>query len=892
MTGAALFAQQPCPDSQALGARLHAGWQKLEQLPFDATAEALALCHRLDSLARLCPEQFADFLVAVNVSASTRAPNYEAWLTYIQRGEAAAAHYGEFLTDSFQLRTILFLRYERCRYHDSMGNVTNAAECYESVWKQLPVQHPDPLLNSFRNALPYSIAECYRHAGDYKQAWDWLNIAREYLDADHPIYPGTILNLEGLIRLARQQPELAKQQFRQAAAAFDRSEQGRRFHQCYRNFADWANLYLTQGKPDSALAILHRAARYDSISDRSWTYLHPMFAKAYLASDSLDNALFHIRQAIARIEKIIPGYYYVHGQALLLLGEVLARQGRRHEALDTLQVAAKHLVQPETDAHWAVNPDPRLSNNKLDLLKLLVLKAGILADHYQSRPGETHLLQWSLETSLAAIDLVKILRAEYEDDEVKEYLSQQSFPIFERAIATASDLFQQNGEKRYLELAFQIMETGKALSLLENLKALEARKFVNLPDSLIGQENDLSYKIARLERELNELGEGPNRRVLERELSGSRRAYRNLIDHFRMRYPQYHQLKYEFQPVSIPALQQRLDDDETLVEYFYGARRLYVAAISRRDIRWHFLPATTGLADTLQTFLTLVSAPAGLTRVRQIEAYQKTGYHLYRQLIAPLNLSTPQLTIIPDGRLHYLPFAALVTDTGRVDLPGKLPFLIRQHRIRRNYSASVLFQQEAARFEEQSPAGKPLLVVSPREFPADSRLSLDSTELVNLFGSQVRIERDVSKERLRRFLREGYENIFFFSHASAEGADPFLQLYQDTLFLRELYATPVRSNLVLLGACETGIGLNRRGEGVLSLARGFAYQNIPNTVMTLWKVRDSQSLQLSVDFLRRHLLEGVEPEEALHQAQLKIIDDPNTYGQPFLWAGFVGVIGE
>jgi CHAT domain-containing protein len=277
-----------------------------------------------------------------------------------------------------------------------------------------------------------------------------------------------------------------------------------------------------------------------------------------------------------------------------------------------------------------------------------------------------------------------------------------------------------------------------------------------------------------------------------------------------------------------------------------------------------------------------------MTTFTDLARFQQTGNRLFRQLIAPLKVRTQKMIVIPDGPLHYLPFAALPTAIADVETTRALPYLIRQHVISRNFSASVLFQHQTID-AGKSRTLKPLLIVSPAAFPNDSRLSLDPAGLAAEFGDQARIERDVTKETFRRLLREGYENIFLFTHASASGDDPFLLLFEDTLFLRELYATPVASNLVLLGACETGLGQNRRGEGVLSLAHGFAYQNVPKTLMTLWKVQDSAALRISLDFLRLHLLEQKPMAEALRQAKLNYIADPKGDGRPFIWAGFVGV---
>jgi CHAT domain-containing protein len=89
--------------------------------------------------------------------------------------------------------------------------------------------------------------------------------------------------------------------------------------------------------------------------------------------------------------------------------------------------------------------------------------------------------------------------------------------------------------------------------------------------------------------------------------------------------------------------------------------------------------------------------------------------------------------------------------------------------------------------------------------------------------------------------------------------------------------------LVVLSACETGLGEIHVGEGVFDLRRAFVLAGAKTLVMSLWKVLDEQTRELMEDFYRR-ILQGEPRAEALRQAQLAMKE---KYTDPFSWGAFI-----
>ncbi|HEY6328119.1 MAG TPA: CHAT domain-containing protein, partial [Blastocatellia bacterium] len=113
--------------------------------------------------------------------------------------------------------------------------------------------------------------------------------------------------------------------------------------------------------------------------------------------------------------------------------------------------------------------------------------------------------------------------------------------------------------------------------------------------------------------------------------------------------------------------------------------------------------------------------------------------------------------------------------------------------------------------------------------------------------------------------------------ASAE--DGFLQMY-------EIFNMRMRPDLVTLSACETGLGKQVQGEGLVGLTRAFFYAGAPSLVLSLWNVDDRSTASLMEDFYRRLQATRDSKADALREAKLSLIRDGH-FAHPYYWAAFV-----
>src|SRR5262249_39972442 len=106
------------------------------------------------------------------------------------------------------------------------------------------------------------------------------------------------------------------------------------------------------------------------------------------------------------------------------------------------------------------------------------------------------------------------------------------------------------------------------------------------------------------------------------------------------------------------------------------------------------------------------------------------------------------------------------------------------------------------------------------------------------------------------------------------------------LQLHEIYNLRLSADIVVLSACQSAVGKQIKGEGLISLTRGFMYGGAARVVASLWKVDDVATAELMADFYKQMFLNQQRPPAALRLAQLNL-KKQRRWQAPYYWAGFV-----
>jgi CHAT domain-containing protein len=166
--------------------------------------------------------------------------------------------------------------------------------------------------------------------------------------------------------------------------------------------------------------------------------------------------------------------------------------------------------------------------------------------------------------------------------------------------------------------------------------------------------------------------------------------------------------------------------------------------------------------------------------------------------------------------------------------------------------------------------------------------------------ADVWLDFDADEAKLNERKLDGYRILHFATHGLLDAERPqFTGLALSLVgqrerdgFLRvdEVFNLRLGSPFVMLSACETGLGKERRGEGVIGLTRAFMYAGAPTVGVSLWSVGDKSTSELMPEFYRRLLAGQGSAASAMRASQLSMIAG-KRYSAPFYWAPFV-LVGD
>ena len=652
--------------------------------------------------------------------------------------------------------------------------------------------------------------------------------------------------------------------------------------------------YVLVNQYDSAIIFLRKAIDTQDHFIKKFVFLS--LSEAYEGVQNSDSAFFYFRKAIVQTRRYSIGKGALISSCHIGLARLYQTQDNIDSALYYYQLA---LINTSFDFNdTTVTANPLAITQAISLLQLfeaLKGKAAAWSQYYQQDQDATKL-NHSLATYQLAIRVAQHIQKTYDNDEAKLFLVNKVAPVYEEAIATAVQLHQLTNDPQYVAQAFQFSEASKASVLTESLRDVKIKSSGQVSDSLVQEERRIKQQITALRLKLVESQDSVQNEHYRQQLIDQEIALARTIKYLQ-KDEHYYQRKYQPDSLDIAALQRSLlGGGETLLEYFVGQLKIYVFALRRDDLRVASVARTAELDSALQrTQRHLYDYRPGQG---DDEASLAT---LYRYLVTPVAdavADARKLIIVPDGPLHYLPFDLLSADGQRAN------YLIHTHTLHYGYSASLLQQ---AIDERRGYPTEAVLAMAPFtggvagnvRSQGFNRLR-DSQAEVESVGGSIYTEGQATK---RRFLRVAgsYNVLHLATHATVNDEDPsqsFIAFYPQQrdsvanyrLYTHELYNMRLDSvKLVILSACEAGNGQLVRGEGVMSLARAFAYAGCPNTVTTLWKADDRSSARLTAR-LHHYLKQGREKDEALRQAKLDYLNDPEVHPAqktPYYWANFV-----
>ncbi|MDV7186807.1 CHAT domain-containing tetratricopeptide repeat protein [Lutibacter sp. TH_r2] len=614
----------------------------------------------------------------------------------------------------------------------------------------------------------------------------------------------------------------------------------------FRNYKTLGNSYFQQQKFDKALFNFNKALDFGLVffgeNNRENAKTYNSIAKCYVELQHLDNA---------------ENYYKTALETLIVLKEYF-----------TKNIYAENTLKESFDG---------------------------LAELYVKK----NELEKALENYQYSFIVEKAIQQSVSSQNSKILMQQEIKNRSEACIAICYNLYQNSMNIKWIEKAFQFAENSKS-SVLNEAKLLSNSKSKFENDPLIQQEQNLLFEKSQLTKKitLEELKkENANVNLLANSVK-KRDAISNKLqlikDELLKKYPSIYNLKSN---ISIKEIKQTvLSENQSLIEYFDGENTIYRFEISKsKQISFAKIKKDSFFKESLLKFIELFASERGVEIQNNIQNYTDLGFYLFEKLFS--GIDQKQLIIIPDGLLNFIPFDALITEQTTVLNFEKLPYLLYKSEIQLAYSAIAL--QPIHYKKEKKPKEKfvgyfPIFEKNQRGLSKLNYTILEAESIKNELDGTFLLAEKATKSSFEKQTKKA-SIVHLSTHATAGSfyQPPAIEFYNETLYLPEIYGYNITSDLLVLSACETGLGVLKKGEGALSLARGFSYAGVKNVLVSLWEVNDKATSQLMSNFYKYYSKSG-NKSYSIQKSKLDYVEDETITSvkkSPYYWASFV-FIGE
>jgi CHAT domain-containing protein len=407
-------------------------------------------------------------------------------------------------------------------------------------------------------------------------------------------------------------------------------------------------------------------------------------------------------------------------------------------------------------------------------------------------------------------------------------------------------------------------------------------------------------------------------------------------------YPQFYDLKYNVSPVTIGDVQKKLNYNSAILSYTFIDSLVLLLTITKTELDIQYLDTISNLAEKIKAYR---KGLIYFSSNRYGNVYKTLANQFYRKFIPKsLDDDIANLIIIPDRDIALIPFETFLIDPPDNNSWSDLNYLIRKYNISYSYSISLFdktYPKDKNYMIEHTGLNDWLALAPVFDTKESAHITLRTRELLkqtdslmsheqstrspiinheyispipgtldeveNIFekfdevGKKaiVQIKNSANELYVKSDIMKKFRYIHFATHGFVNTDNPELSgilLAQDAnskedgvLFSGEIYNLNLNADMIVLSACETGLGKIRKGEGIIGLSRALLYAGTKNIVVSLWKVSDESTSELMIDFydniLNQNYTNGIYTT-SLRYSKLNMINN-TKYAHPFYWSPFI-----
>ena len=853
-------------------------------------------------------------------------------IVYASKGDYEKA--AEYFLKSLEInkKVLSALDPKLAQIYQNLGRLYVITDRYEEALDYFN-QAEEIYLNKFGNkhqnlaSVYHNEGLIYTYQADYEKALNYFNkaltIYQDNLSPGHPNILFVLLDIGYVYEMQSNYAEALKyykqsippdenspyiiKSYRNLANCYLLLKNNQEAEKYYRLALEKSQNLLSPNNPEIALSYLRYGYMLSLKRPNSTEGLN-MFQKAL---DIYKSVFGQQNRDVSDAYKYIAGYY--------------SNNDNYNKALEFFQKALIAGFTGFNDTSFVANPDITKNTPDYYLLDVIIGKADALFSLYQTNPTQLSYLKACAQTNGLAVNIIEKLRSTYQNEESKLMISGVMKNTFLNAIMTSVQLYNSTSDNRFLNDAFKYSEKSKAAVLLSTIRDMEAKKVGNIPANLKDREKSLKVELAGYNKLLFDETQKPEADQDKMKLWSGKvfeinQKYDSLVKVIEEKYPSYYNLKYNNEVITSNAIKEHLQPNQALIEYTLTDTLLYTMVFADKQMHVFRTKIDSTFRQDIRKMRDLTSAQGNQDFSHaDFDQFVSSASHLYDILIAPGKkvVKNKRLIIIPDAEIGYISFDILLTrklNPNEKDFRD-LPYLIAENSISYAVSATMLYSDFGNKNKDIK---RKLLAYAPsyeniKNLEINNLLNKRSERnyLLPIPGVQKEVENiskifnssvfEGEKATETNFIADAgnygvlhlamhtiindenplYSKLVFFQN-DAKDNDGLLNTYE--LFNMELHA-----ELAVLSACNTGNGILMKGEGIMSLARGFFYAGVPSIVMTLWSVEDYSGVELMTSFYSA-LAEGKMKDEALQSAKLSYLRSTDQLkAHPHFWAAYVSI---
>jgi CHAT domain-containing protein len=767
-----------------------------------------------------------------------------------------------------------------------------------------------------------NLATTYSCIDDYSNAQRYYQKALQMSAADKPLQARITYNI-GSNLLELYQQDSAVVYFRQSLQLLDKCGKNDEVIIDYiNNYHSIIDCYILQGQLDSALSYSRRCMQINTGFEYRQGFTYLSFAEIYLKRKKFDLAEQAIQKSLHCLQQTYGAKSEYMAGAYSIYSTIFSQKGQLNLGIEYLQKALASISIQFSDPKGYSNPLLDNVQDKGKLIELLRKKLALMQQVYHQDTSLVQARQIFECALLATQALTEHNRSMKHEGSKINLLDKTSLGLYEESIKVALELFEYSQDSAYLDAAFQFSEQSKSMLMTDTWHESDATTR-SIPKELQEKEYDLRSKLMHYQKLRFEANADSNlvaAQQLDERCFALKHKLDELVHLFEAAYPQYFAIKYSRETIGMREIQAVLPANAQMIEFFEGQKDLYIFSINKTAVACTKIPIDANYRVQINRFQQAVT-DIQVVNDNPAEMHHKlseSGLYLFNTLLKDkLNPTIKRLIVIPDGALNLIPFEALVDQSipavaqnSRNIHFGGLPYLLKNYTISYNYSADLLRRQLS---KLPSQKNMEILALAPgyNQYMSTALRTGDNVRdnLAMLPGAirEVRFLQDhfsgeylykkAANEQAFKDAAPHFDIIHLAMHGLVDNQNPqfsslvldkdSLSEEDDILYAYEIQNLQLNPDLVVLSACETGVGKFQQGEGVLSIGRGFMYAGTSSLVMTLWGLNDYSGSEIIENYYQ-FLTKGMDKDEALKKAKLDYIqENSGLLSHPALWACYI-----